>query len=124
MRDRVFVDTNLWIYLYSDSKKHEPVQGLLDRHFDRRMDCNNGYLPTHDRPGGPDERPDKRDLMSGGEAALRSTSFDDRPLRGLEEHFVRRLHDLRFTHHASRFTGRSSSKGVHHRHCIESARRS
>jgi predicted nucleic acid-binding protein len=33
MRDRVFVDTNLWIYLYSDDAKQGNIQRVLDRHF-------------------------------------------------------------------------------------------
>jgi len=33
MRDKVFVDTNLWVYLYSDKLKGNIVKGFLDKHF-------------------------------------------------------------------------------------------
>jgi len=33
MRDKLFVDTNLWVYLYSDRPKGETVKGILDKQF-------------------------------------------------------------------------------------------
>lgn len=34
MKDRGFVDTNLWIYLYSDADKGKDVRSLVDKHFE------------------------------------------------------------------------------------------
>jgi len=34
MRDNVFFDSNLWIYLYSDSDKCQIVIDLINNHFD------------------------------------------------------------------------------------------
>lgn len=34
MKDKVFVDTNLWVYLYSDSDKSAIVNQLIKNHFD------------------------------------------------------------------------------------------
>lgn len=33
MKDDVFIDTNLWIYLYSDKEKGEKIRELVDGHF-------------------------------------------------------------------------------------------
>jgi len=33
MKDKVLVDTNLWVYLYSDKPKGNIVKRLLDEHF-------------------------------------------------------------------------------------------
>jgi predicted nucleic acid-binding protein len=33
MKGKVFVDTNLWVYLYSDKPKADRVRSLLDKHF-------------------------------------------------------------------------------------------
>ncbi len=33
MKGRVFVDTNLWVYLYSSKPKADRVKFLLDKHF-------------------------------------------------------------------------------------------
>jgi len=33
MRDRIFVDTNLWVYLYSDKPEGKVIEKLLDEHF-------------------------------------------------------------------------------------------
>lgn len=33
MNDRVFIDSNLWIYLYSSGSKSTPIQQIIDRHF-------------------------------------------------------------------------------------------
>ena len=37
MSDKIFIDTNLWIYLYadaSDREKTEKISGLIDKHFE------------------------------------------------------------------------------------------
>nr|VFJ50661.1 MAG: Predicted nucleic acid-binding protein, contains PIN domain [Candidatus Kentron sp. FM]VFJ50820.1 MAG: Predicted nucleic acid-binding protein, contains PIN domain [Candidatus Kentron sp. FM]VFK10352.1 MAG: Predicted nucleic acid-binding protein, contains PIN domain [Candidatus Kentron sp. FM] len=33
MSDKCFVDTNLWIYLYSEDKRATTVERLVDKHF-------------------------------------------------------------------------------------------
>lgn len=33
MRDKIFVDTNLWVYLYSDKPKGNIVKEFFDKHF-------------------------------------------------------------------------------------------
>lgn len=34
MKDRVFIDTNLWMYLYSDAEKGKSIKTLVDKHFE------------------------------------------------------------------------------------------
>ena len=37
MNDKIFIDTNLWIYLYadaSDREKTQKISGLIDKHFE------------------------------------------------------------------------------------------
>jgi predicted nucleic acid-binding protein len=37
MNDKIFIDTNLWIYLYadaSDREKTQKISGLIDKNFD------------------------------------------------------------------------------------------
>ena len=33
MKGKVFIDTNLWIYLYSNEKKGFAIKSLVDEHF-------------------------------------------------------------------------------------------
>ncbi|MCL4455787.1 MAG: PIN domain-containing protein [Nitrospirae bacterium] len=33
MSDKVFIDTNLWVYLYSDENKGHKIRQLIDNHF-------------------------------------------------------------------------------------------
>lgn len=34
MKDDVFIDTNLWIYLYSEKEKGEKIRDIVDEHFE------------------------------------------------------------------------------------------
>jgi predicted nucleic acid-binding protein len=34
MSDKIFLDTNLWVYLYSDSPKRATIENLIDDQFD------------------------------------------------------------------------------------------
>ena len=33
MKDKIFLDTNLWVYLYSDDSKKEVIDKLVDEQF-------------------------------------------------------------------------------------------
>ena len=35
MKDNLFLDTNIWVYLYSDSAKSVVAKKLIEKHFDQ-----------------------------------------------------------------------------------------
>jgi predicted nucleic acid-binding protein len=35
MKDKLFLDTNIWVYLYSDSAKSVVAKKLIEKHFDQ-----------------------------------------------------------------------------------------
>lgn len=35
MKDKLFLDTNIWVYLYSDSTKSAGATKLIEKHFDQ-----------------------------------------------------------------------------------------
>jgi predicted nucleic acid-binding protein len=34
MKDKIFFDTNLWVYLYSDNEKGRKVEKLIEENFE------------------------------------------------------------------------------------------